>query len=96
MPAPRNGDELLGLVRKFVLAHEASLTAFRRQFPRLPASATETAWRLVEAQILMPADAFALMKETPNGFHLGRDQLLNSIQSPGVGDWFMAEHHIYR
>jgi serine/threonine-protein kinase len=89
---PRNGDDVIDLVRKSDLAADDVLTNFLRQSGPLPPTADDTATRLIQAGILTPFQAKLILQGKYRGFLLGPYRILDQIGAGGMGQVYLAEH----
>jgi serine/threonine-protein kinase len=89
---PQTGDAVLELVRRSELADDDVLSAFLRDSGPLPPAASDTATRLVQAGILTPFQARAILLGKYRGFRLGPYRILDQIGVGGMGQVFLAEH----
>ncbi len=91
---PRTGDAVLELVRKSELVDDDALRTFISESPSLPANTTaaDIASRLIDAGVLTPFQAKAILLGKCRGFCLGPYRILDQIGSGGMGQVFLAEH----
>jgi serine/threonine protein kinase len=94
---PLTGDAVLELVRKSELADDDVLKGFLLQSGPVPASADDTATRLVQSGILTKFQAQFILKGKHKGFRLGPYRILDQIGAGGMGQVYLAEHiHLHR
>jgi serine/threonine-protein kinase len=94
---PRTGDAVLELVRKSELADDDVLRGFLLKSGPVPASADDTATRLVQLGILTRFQAQFILKGKHKGFRLGPYRILDQIGAGGMGQVYLAEHvHLHR
>ena len=89
---PRTGDAVLALVRRAAIADDDVLAGFLTRSATGPATASDTATRLVQAGILTPFQAKLILQGKHKGFRLGPYRILNQIGAGGMGMVFLAEH----
>ncbi|MBA4066301.1 MAG: hypothetical protein C0501_21815 [Isosphaera sp.] len=89
---PQTGAAVLELVRRSALADDDVLDAFLREAGPLPPAAPDTATRLVQAGILTPFQARAILLGKYRGFRLGPYRILDQIGVGGMGQVFLGEH----
>ncbi|MFO0824902.1 MAG: hypothetical protein U0792_17580, partial [Gemmataceae bacterium] len=95
MSPPRNGKDVLELVRKSGFTNNALVDRFLRKCGPLPMHPRAAISELVEAGILTESQAETILSGKPTGFRIGRYVLIDRL-GYATGELFHALHTLVK